>query len=65
VDDEATEAEITALENECNDVLFCTQSELFHWSSHAYIGPPSGQSTTVTDTYEFLDVQPSLDSQDA
>ena len=34
-------------------------------SSHAYVGPPSGQSTTVTDTYEFLDVQPSLDSQDA
>jgi hypothetical protein len=28
-------------------------------------GPPSGQSTTVTYAYEFLDVQPSLDSQDA
>jgi hypothetical protein len=36
MDDEATEAAITALENECNDVLFCSKSELFDWSSSAY-----------------------------
>jgi hypothetical protein len=36
VDDEAAEAEITALENECNDVLFCAKSELFDWSSYPY-----------------------------
>jgi len=28
-------------------------------------GPPSGQSTTVTYTYEFLDAQPSPAGQDA
>jgi hypothetical protein len=28
-------------------------------------GPPSGQSTTVTFTYEFLEAQPSVGSQDA
>jgi len=36
VDDEAAEAEITALENECNDALFCGKSELFDWSSYAH-----------------------------
>jgi len=36
VDDQAAEAEITALENECNDVLFCARSELFDWSSYAH-----------------------------
>ena len=35
LDDEAAEAEITTLENECNDVLFCAKSELFDWSSYA------------------------------
>lgn len=34
-DDEAMEARITALENDCNDVLFCSRSELFDWSSSA------------------------------
>ena len=67
MDDEATEAEIAALENERNDVLFCAKSELCEWSSRAISkpGPPSGQSTTVMYTYEFLDVQPWHDSQDA
>jgi hypothetical protein len=36
MDDEATEAAVTALENECNDVLFCSKSELFDWSSSAH-----------------------------
>jgi hypothetical protein len=36
MDDEAAEAAITALENECNDVLFCAKSELFDWSSYAH-----------------------------
>src|SRR5579863_1710845 len=36
MDDEDTEAAITALENECNDVLLCSKSELFDWSSSAY-----------------------------
>jgi hypothetical protein len=37
VDDEATEAEITALENDAMMPCFCAQSELFDWSSHAYL----------------------------
>ena len=37
MDDEATEAEITALENECNDVLFSAKSDLIDWSSRAYL----------------------------
>jgi hypothetical protein len=37
MDDEATEAEITALENECHDVLFSAKSDLFDWSSRAHL----------------------------
>jgi hypothetical protein len=35
IDDETAEAEVTDLENECNDVLFCSRSDLFDWSSSA------------------------------
>lgn len=33
MDDAASEQAITDLENQCNDVLFCSNSELFDWSS--------------------------------
>ncbi|HWY55061.1 MAG TPA: DUF4238 domain-containing protein [Terriglobales bacterium] len=36
MDDAASEQAITDLENECNDVLFCSKSELFDWSSSTH-----------------------------
>jgi hypothetical protein len=33
VDDQEAERALAALENECNEILFCSQSELFDWSS--------------------------------
>jgi hypothetical protein len=33
VDDQEAERTLAALENECNEILFCSQSELFDWSS--------------------------------
>jgi hypothetical protein len=34
--DQSSEAAITALENDCNDALFCAKSELFDWSSSTH-----------------------------
>jgi hypothetical protein len=36
MDDKDSEQAVTNLENECNDVLFCSASELFDWSSTSH-----------------------------
>jgi hypothetical protein len=58
-----------ALNNRVPLVCAALGSKKFLTENHLRLisktGPPSGQSTTVTFTYEFLPASPSTDSQDA